>query len=70
MEDSKSWRHETDLSPPVKYFYRQFQGGTSFADHFCKFCCVFAMLSCASVYCRLVVICWERADLLALICDA
>ena len=38
-------------------------------DHSCYFCCVFVMLSCASVYCCLVVTCWERADLLALVCD-
>ena len=32
------------------------------------FCLVFAMLLCASVYMCLVVTCWERADLLALVC--
>ena len=32
------------------------------------FCLVFAMSLCASVYMRLVVTCWERADLLALVC--
>ena len=38
--------------------------------HFlCYFCYVFVILSCASVYCCLVVTCWERADLLALVCD-
>ena len=45
------------------------QGGSSFVDHSCYFCCVFAMLSCESVYCCLVVTCWKRADLLALVCD-
>ena len=30
--------------------------------------CVF-MLSCAPVYCYLGVTCWERADLLPLVCD-
>ena len=29
---------------------------------------VFAMPLCASVYMCLVVTCWERADLLALVC--
>ena len=29
---------------------------------------VFAMSLCASVYMGFVVICWERADLLALVC--
>ena len=31
-------------------------------------CFVFVMLLCASVYLCLVVTCWERADLLALVC--
>ena len=31
-------------------------------------CRVFAMSFCASVYMCLVVTCWERADLLALVC--
>ena len=32
------------------------------------FCIVFAMSLCASVYMCLVGVCWERADLLALVC--
>ena len=32
------------------------------------FCLVFAMPLCASVYMCLVVTCWERTDLLALVC--
>ena len=32
------------------------------------FCLVFAMSLCVSVYMSLVVTCWERADLLALVC--
>ena len=32
------------------------------------FCLVFAMSLCTSVYMCLVVNCWERADLLALVC--
>ena len=39
---------------------------TSFVDLF--FCLVFAMPLCSSVYVCLVVACWERADLLALVC--
>ena len=31
-------------------------------------CLVFVMPLCASVYMCLVVTCWERADLLALVC--
>ena len=34
------------------------------------FCLVFAMPLCASVNMCLVVTCWERVDLLALVCDA
>ena len=44
------------------------QGGTSFVDLLCFFCLVFAMPMCASVYMCFVVTCWERADLLALVC--
>ena len=33
------------------------------------YCLVFAMSLCASIYMCFVVICWERADLLALVCD-
>ena len=62
-------RYETGLSPPpCKIFYWPFLGGTSFVDHLCFFCLVFAMPLCASVYLCLVVTCWERADLLALVC--
>ena len=35
---------ETGLSPPVKYFYWPFQGGTSFVDHLCYLYLVIAML--------------------------
>ena len=41
-------RRETDLSPPVKYFYWPFQhvqGGTSFVDHLCYLCLVFVKRS-------------------------
>ena len=37
-------------------------------DHLCYFCLVFVMLSCASVYTCLVVTCWEKVDLLAIVC--
>ena len=33
------------------------------------FCLVFAMSLCASIYMCFVVTCWERADLLALVCE-
>ena len=45
------------------------QGGSSLVDLLCVFfCLVFAMPLCASAYMCLVVTCWERADLLALVC--
>ena len=37
-------------------------------DLLCFFCLVFAMPLWASVYMCLVVTCWERAALLALVC--
>ena len=37
---------ETCLSPPVKYVYQPFQGGTSFVYHLCYLCLVLVMLSC------------------------
>ena len=40
-----------------------------FCGSFMFLCClVFAMSLCASVYMCFVVTCWERADLLALVC--
>ena len=56
------WRHETGLSPPVKYFT-----DSSKAVLLCFFCPVFVMPLCASVYLCLVVTCWENADLKALV---
>ena len=48
------------LTVPRRYF---FCGSFMFL-----FCPVFAMSLCASVYMCFVVTCWERADLLALVC--
>ena len=43
--------------------------GTSLVDLLCVFfCIVFAMSLCASVFMCFVVTCWERTDLLALVC--
>ena len=55
------------FKPSSKIFYRPFQ------DFFCGsfmflFCLMFAMSLCTSVYMCFVVTCWERADLLDLIC--
>ena len=54
--------------PSSKIFYCPFQGGTSFVDFFMCFCLVFVMPLYASVYMCLVVTCWERDGLLALVC--
>ena len=48
--------------------YISFKIGTSFVDLLCFFCLAFVMPLCASVYMCLVVTCWERADLFALVC--
>ena len=55
------------LSPPGEIFYWPFQGGTSFCGSFLLF--VFHVCHAVlSVPSGLVVTCWERADLLALLC--
>ena len=54
--------------PSSKIFYWPSQGGTSFVDLLCFYCLVFAMSLCVSIYMCFVVTCWERADLLALVC--
>ena len=59
---------QSQTADKIKYFYLPFQGGTSFVDHSCYIWYVFVMLSCASVYCCLVVTCLERADRLAIVC--
>ena len=38
-------------------------------DHSSYFCRLFVMLLCTSFYWCLAVTCWERAGLLALVCD-
>ena len=52
------------FSTLVKYFTDR-----SKAVHSFYFCLVFVVLSCASVFCCLVVTRWDRADLSALVCD-
>ena len=46
-----------------KFCYLPLQGGVSFVDRFLLFVLVFAV----SVYCTIVVTCWEMVDLLALL---
>ena len=60
----RSWRRETGLGPPVKYFTDRYKAVLLL---WIFFCLVFAMPLCASVYMCLVVTYRERADLLALV---
>ena len=54
------------FKPSSEIFYWPFR--YIFSGSLCFFCRVFVMPLSASVYLCLVVTCWERADLLALIC--
>ena len=55
--------------PPVKYFTDRSKAALFLRIFLCFFfCLVFVMPLCASVYLCLVVTCWERAALLALVC--
>ena len=57
----------TLFKPSCIFLYCPFQGGTSFVDHFIIYV---LCLSCfATAHCCLVVTCWERTDLLTLVCD-
>ena len=56
----------TGLSPPVKYFTDRSKAVLLLWMFL--FCLVFAMSLWASVYMCFVATCWERADLLALVC--
>ena len=59
-------RRKTWLSPPVKYFTDRSKSVLLLWSFF--FCLAFAMPLCASFKMCLVITCWERADLLALVC--
>ena len=62
------WRCETGKSPPVKYFTDCSKGVLLLWIFYVLFCLVFVMPLCASVNLCLMVTCWERADLLTLVC--
>ena len=55
------------LKFPSKYLYCLFQGGASFLDLFVIYASRLSLLSVLSIPCSLAVICWERADPLALL---
>ena len=58
---------KADLGPPVKYFDDR-SGAVLLLWIFCVFLSCVCVPLCASVYLWLVVTCWERADLLTLVC--
>ena len=62
-------RCKNGFGPPVKYFTDRSKAVLLLWIFNVFFCLAFAMPLCASVYVCLVVICWERADLLALVFD-
>ena len=55
------------LSPPIRYFTDRSKALVLLWIFYVFFCLVFAMHLYASAYMCLVVTCWERADLLALV---
>ena len=59
-------RHETSLSPPVKYVTDRSTAVLHFVDHLCYFCLVFLLCFHARLFIGGLL---ERADLLALVCD-
>ena len=57
------------FKPSSKIFLLTVPRWYFFCGYSCYFWCVFVMFSRESIYCCLVVTCWERADLLDLVCD-
>ena len=62
------WRRETGLSPPVKYFTDRSKAVLLLWIFYVFVLSCVCYVLCASVYMCFVVTCWERADLLALVC--
>ena len=68
QNQGRGWRRETGLSPAVKYFTNRSQAVLLlWIFYVFALSCVCYVL-CTSVYMCFVVTCWERADLLALVC--
>ena len=61
-------RHYTGLSPPVKYFTDRSKAVLLLWIFYVFVLSCVCYVLCASVYMCFVVTCWERADLLALVC--
>ena len=57
-----------DTPPPPHDEFSGWRNGIYLWIFYVFFCLVFAISLCASVYMCFVVTCWERADLLALVC--
>ena len=62
------WRRETGLSPPVKCFTDRSKAVLLLWIFYVFVLSCVCYVLCASVYMCFVVTCWERADLLALVC--
>ena len=60
---------KTGLSPPVKYFTDRSKAVLLLWIFYVFVLSCVCYVLCASVYMCFVVTCWERADLLALVCD-
>ena len=63
----RGWRSETGLSPPVRYLTDRSKT-VILLWIFYVFSVLCLLCFYASVYMCLVVTCWEKADLLALVC--
>ena len=62
------WRRETGLSPPVKYFTDRSKAVLLLWIFYVFVLSCVCYVLCPSVYMCFLVTCWERADLLALVC--
>ena len=64
----KTFNREGSLSPPVKYFTDRSKAVLLLWIFYVFVLSCVCYVLCASVYMCFVVTCWERADLLALVC--
>ena len=66
--DVSKLKHDLGLSPPVKYFTDRSKAVLLLWIFYVFVLSCVCYVLCASVYMCFVVTCWERADLLALVC--
>ena len=64
------YESKTGLSPPVKYFTDRSKAVLLLWIFYVFVLSCVCYVLCASVYMCFVVTCWERADLLALVCGS